>query len=620
MQTLMPSANFSPKAKIRELINMAGFMIRFFIGNILISAIIGMLLITKRLLRNNLTSRMQYNLWFLLLGLLSVPFIPFRLIGFPQVFSWISKLRNVPMPGTESAAEGAATLNVSDTLNPINDFTLSVSRQAPSMIGLILCGIWLVGILAMIILVIRSQHRLNILKKSALPLQNREVRRLYKDCLDELHIMADIPIYSTAFLKSPVIVGLFRPGIYIPIHLISDYHVKDMRYMILHELQHYSHKDALANHVMNLAGILYWFNPAVWYALREMRNDKEVACDTSVLKMLEPDCYEDYGNTLINFAEKISLTPFPFAVGLSGSKKQIERRISNIASYEKPTLYKRLRGATAFLLTAVLLLGLAPFISTYAADGNHYQWHTSSSSNITYTDLSSYFGGYEGTFVLYDLGNDTWNIHDMDHATLRVAPNSTYKIYSALLGLENGYITPTSNDMVWNGQEYPIVEWNANQNLTTAFQNSVNWYFQLLDQTAGLEVLEDFYTNINYGNHDLSDGVSNFWLESSLKISPIEQVKMLQRFYINEFNFDANNVQTVKNALLLASNGNGNLYGKTGTGNINGKNISGWFIGYVETSSNIYFFALNIRATDDATGSKASDIALSILSDMNIWQ
>ena len=72
-------------------------------------------------------------------------------------------------------------------------------------------------------------------------------------------------------------------------------------------------------------------------------------------------------------------------------------------------------------------------------------------------------------------------------------------------------------------------------------------------------------------------------------------------------------------ALLLSSTADGNLYGKTGTGNINGENISGWFIGYVETSDNTYFFALNIGATENATGSKASDIALSILSDMNIW-
>lgn len=41
---------------------MAEFMIRFFICNILISFMIGMLLLAKHLLKNNLTSRMHYNL------------------------------------------------------------------------------------------------------------------------------------------------------------------------------------------------------------------------------------------------------------------------------------------------------------------------------------------------------------------------------------------------------------------------------------------------------------------------------------------------------------------------------------------------------------------------------
>lgn len=163
-----------------------------------------------------------------------------------------------------------------------------------------------------------------------------------------------------------------------------------------------------------------------------MCNDREVDCDTSVLKIIEADAYEDYGNTLINFAEKVSLIPFPFAAGLGGNTGQMKQRIINIASYEKPTFGKRLNGMTAFTLTAALLLGLAPFISTYAAESGHYQWK-SSSENIADMDFSTYFGEYEGSFVLYDLENDVWNIHDMEHATLRVAPSSTCKIYNARL-------------------------------------------------------------------------------------------------------------------------------------------------------------------------------------------
>lgn len=598
---------------------MAEFMIRFFIGNILISCIIGILLITKRLLRNNLTSRMHYNLWFLLLILLAVPFIPFRMIGFPQFFSWISKLRNVSTPNMGSAARGTVNLNVSDTTNPMNDFTLSVSREAPSIIGLILCVIWFVGILAMILLVIRSHQRLNTLKKSALPLQNKEVRRLYNNCLDELHITVNIPIYSTAFLKSPVIVGLFRPCIYIPIHLISDYRAKDMRYMFLHELQHYKHLDALVNYVINLAGILYWFNPVVWYALKEMRCDKEVACDTSVLKILEPDCYEDYGNTLINFAEKISLTPFPFGVGLSGSKKQIERRISNIASYGKPTLYKRLKGTIVFLLTAVLLSGLAPFISTYAADESRYQWK-SASDNITYTDLSSYFGEYEGTFVLYALENDAWNIYNIDHATQRVAPNSTYQIYDALFGLEENIITPASSLIEWNHAIYPFEAWNTNQTLQSAMSNSVNWYFQAIDKQLGLSSLNSYIQKIKYGNEMINGELSSYWLESSLKISPIEQVELLTKFYKNQFDFDPENINAVKDSIRLYSSEIGTFYGKTGTGRINGQDVNGWFVGFIETADNTYFFATNIKAESNATGNNANEITKSILSELNIWK
>ena len=598
---------------------MADFMIRFLICNVFISGIIGILLIAKRIFKNNLSSRMQYNLWFLLLGLLVVPFIPFRLIGFPQIFSWLGSLRCSPSSNTGTAMGETIGADSTENVNWMNDFTLSVNSEAPSIVGYILLGIWIVGILAMIILVIKSSLRLRNLEKSALPLQNKEVRRLYHHCLEEMRIHRDIPVYSTAFLKSPIIVGLLKPCIYLPIHLISDYNESDMRYMLLHELQHYKYHDTIASYLMNLAGVVYWFNPLVWYALKEMRNDREVACDTSVLKMLEEDAYEDYGNTLINFAEKVSLTPFPFAAGLGGNMKQMKRRIINIASYEKPTFMKRLKGMTAFMLTAVLLLGLAPFISTYAADENYYQWD-SSSENVSYVDRSTYFGEYEGSFVLYDLENDAWSIHDMEHATLRVAPNSTYKIYDALFGLEEEIITPENSFIAWNGESYPFEAWNADQTLQSAMNSSVNWYFESVDERLGAANISNYIEEIGYGNENISGDFSTYWMESSLKISPIEQVELLTRLQNNSLGFAPENINAVKDAICLSSSDAGTFYGKTGTGRVDGQDVNGWFIGYIETADNTYFFATNIGADSDATGGKATEITMSILSDMNIWK
>ena len=598
---------------------MANFMIRFFLCNVFISGIIGILLLVKRIFKNSLSSRMQYNLWFLLLGLLAVPFIPFRFIGLPQIFSWLGSLRSSPSSGAGTNITGTAEAVTTGNTNWMNNFTLSVNSETPSIAGYILLGIWIVGILAMIILVIKSSLRLRSLEKSALPLQNQEVRRLYHRCLEEMGIHRDIPVYSTAFLKSPIIVGLLKPCIYLPIHLISDYDESDMRYMLLHELQHYKHHDAIANYLMNLAGVVYWFNPLVLYALKEMRNDREVACDTSVLKMLEEDAYEDYGNTLINFAEKVSLAPFPFAAGLGGNMKQMKRRIINIASYEKPTFMKRIKGMTAFMLTAVLLLGFAPFISTYAADGSHYQWD-SSSENVSYVDLSTYFGEYEGSFVLYDLENDAWSIHDMEHATLRVAPNSTYKIYDALFGLEEEIITPENSFIAWNGETYPFEAWNADQTLQSAMNSSVNWYFESVDEQLGAANISNYIEEIGYGNENISGDFSTYWMESSLKISPIEQVELLTRLQNNSLGFAPENINAVKDAICLCSSDAGTFYGKTGTGRVDGQDVNGWFIGYIETVDNTYFFATNIGADSDATGGNATEITMSILSDMNIWK
>lgn len=598
---------------------MADFMIRFFICNIFISGIIGILLIARRIFKNSLSGRMQYNLWFLLLMLLIVPFLPFRLIKFPNILSWSGYLRSSPASGTLTALEEAAENNPTGNADWLNDFTLSVNSKTPSIVGYILLWIWIAGIVAMTLFLIKSALRLRRLEKSALPLQNREVRKLYRHCLEEMGIHRKIPVCSTAFLKSPIIVGLLKPCIYLPIHLISDYNESDMRYMLLHELQHYKHHDAFGSLLMNLAGVVYWFNPLVWYALKEMRNDREVACDTSVLKMLKEDDYEDYGNTLIRFAEKVSLTPFPFAAGLGGNMKQMKRRIINIAAYEKPTFMKRLKGMTAFILTAVLLLGLAPFTSTYAANGRHYQWNVSS-ENVSYVDLSTYFGEYEGSFVLYDLENDAWSIHDMEHAALRVSPNSTYKIYDALLGLEEGVITPENSLIAWNGESYPFKAWNADQTLRSAMSSSVNWYFQTIDEQLGAASVYNYIQKIGYGNGNMSDDLSTYWMESSLEISPIEQVELLARLQNNSLGFASENIDAVKNAIRLSASDTGTLYGKTGTGCVDGQDVNGWFIGFIETADNTYFFAANIGADSNATGGHAAEITMSVLSDMNIWK
>lgn len=598
---------------------MADFMLRFLLCNVFLCGIIGVLLLAKRLGRNHLSSRMQYRLWFLLPCLLTVPFLPFPIIGLPQLFSWLA--RQVHFSGAADKTVMKHTINLPSTGSSggDQDFTLSVHGETSSFFGRFLLGLWITGMFIMLFLLIRSALRLQRLKASALPLQNRSVRRLYRSCLDEMQIHRDIPIYSTAFLPSPIITGLFRPCIYLPIPLLSTYELSSIRYMLLHELQHYKHKNAFPDHLMHLFIIVYWFNPVVWFARKEMRNDKEIACDTSVLDMLGEEDYKPYGFTLIDFAQKLSFAPFSFSSSLGGTHRQIKRRILNIASYEKTSEKKQRQSMMAFILIASMLFGLTPFLSTQAAEKHRFSWDLSS-RNISYPDLSACFGKYDGSFVLYDLERDTWHIHNQERALLRVSPDSTYKIYDALLGLEEGVIQPDDSFMAWDGNHYPFAAWNADQTLASAMSSSVNWYFQAIDRQLSRTALQQYIQKIEYGNQDLHGNPTAYWMESSLIISPVEQVQLLVRLHQNAWGFSPENIEAVKESICLSSSDAGTFYGKTGTGCVEGKNINGWFIGYLESAGHTCFFATNIQARQNAEGSQAKEITMSILAKMHLWE
>lgn len=595
---------------------MISFSIHFLFCNIFVSIIIGAIFLVKKIAGKYLSGGSQYRIWFLLPVILTIPFLSIRPAGLSQLILLFRSAKSILLPTAVSAAPATAAhpLPTSDWMN---DFSISVTRTSFPTVSYLPFALWACGMLVMIFFMLKSRIRLLEIERSALPLQNQKARKLYKKCVTEMGIKRDIPVYSTAFLKSPIIVGMLRPRIYIPIQLISDYSETDMRYMLLHELQHYKHRDSFINCLMNIAAIVYWFNPAVWCALRQARSDREIACDTFVLQMLDADDYIGYGNTLLNFAQKVSRSPFSLVAGIGGSAKQIRKRILNIASYHPPTKRLKIRERILFAIMIALLLESTALIPVLASDT---RVPLPADAVVRMEDLSDYFDGVEGSFVLYNSNAGTWDIYNEELATKRFSPDSTYKIYSALFALENQMITPSSSALKWDGQQYPFPEWNQDQTLASAMYHSVNWYFQELDRQADFDTLKDFYQRIDYGNHDLSGGLPEFWMESSLKISALEQVELLKKFYTNEFHFESSSVQAVKNSLRLSASGQAVLSGKTGTGIVNGKSINGWFIGYVEAADNTWFFAANIQDSDQADSTRASGIALSILADKGIFR
>ncbi|HBD00982.1 MAG TPA: BlaR1 family beta-lactam sensor/signal transducer [Lachnoclostridium sp.] len=590
------------------------FMTRLCLNSVVLAIMLAAILLVRKLLNRQLTARIRYNLWFLFLFVLADPFLPCSFL-FPGYAFKLLRFLGGSFSPEHAGALGAAYKTAAATEYFLQDFSVSVSRAAHTGLPTALTGIWIAGMVIMTGFYIHSSRKIRQLKKSSLPLQNKEIRELFTACRKESGIKKEIPIYSSAYISSPIAAGLWNPCIIVPINMLSELSKKEIRYILLHELLHCKHKDLLVNRLMALAQIIYWFHPFVWFAFKEMRSDREIACDSSVLSLLDSDSYLDYGSTLINFAEKISLFSYS-AASISGSKKEIKKRILNIAGYRKESRWREVKSRILFTVISVLVLGCIPVLSADAYTGTEYDF---TAENVTSLDLSSYFKGYNGCFVLYCLDSGQYCIYNREAGTRRVSPDSTYKIYSALAALEIGTITPEASLLSWDGNSYPFEAWNQDQTLDTAMKRSVNWYFTSLDEKTGLPRLKQYLDTIGYGNRDLSGGIGRYWIQSTLKISPVEQVKLLTRFCQDELPFRQENIKAVKESLLLSSSNGASLYGKTGTGTVEGENVNGWFIGFVETGDETYVFATNIQGGTQANGSTAGKITLDILNDEEIY-
>ncbi|MXQ54207.1 BlaR1 family beta-lactam sensor/signal transducer [Shimazuella alba] len=585
----------------------------YFVVSFMMSSLtVAIIMLIRKVFQKQLSAKWKYNLWFFLFITLTIPFLPNQLFDFGDFFTWDIHQNNGLSLSNTSTQDHAF-----NDQNWMQNFALSVNRFDMTLLNETLAVTWIIGMLVMAILTIKAWLQLRRMKTSVRILENQEILLLFEQCKQSLNISKQLIIGESPLINSPLTFGLFKTYVLLPIHFDEWLSKEEMRYIFLHELNHYKYKDILTNYLVVFYQILYWFNPLVWVAFREMKLDREIACDSAVLHSLDKRCYAEYGNTIIHFLDKLSRPKYITLVNqLNGAKKQIKKRIESIAAFTVESRQLRLKSLTIFMLMGIFVASQIPIFSVMAYDDQRYEFD---GKRTIYENLSKYFAEYEGSFVLYDLQADQYRIYNENNSTLRVSPNSTYKIYSALFALESNVITRENSTMKWNGKHYPYDSWNQNQNLSTAMKSSVNWYFQDLDKKVHLNKIQHYLSQINYGNNNLSGGLSQYWIESSLKISPIEQVQLLKAFYRNEFGFKNKNVQTLKEVIQLEEKNDARLSGKTGTGSVNGKNVNGWFIGYVETKQNTYFFATNIQNENNSYGSKAAEITKSILRDKAIY-
>lgn len=594
----------------------SSFFTLFLISNVILSVIFCIVVTIKKGLKIQLTVNTNYYISLLSLLTLFVPFIPLHFLNTNPLFDWIRNISKSDSTLSDINSSGKTNESV-QSINWLQDFSMSIDHSSFKIMDSTLFIVWIIGIIVMVVATLSSNLRIFKIKNSLQVVDDNKLSTLFTTCKEELKIHKRIVLGYSSLIKSPITFGLFQPYIVIPKNhsMLSN---DEMKYVLLHELYHCKRRDMLVNYFMCMFRMVYWFNPLVWYFLKEMKTEMEISCDHAVLKSLDTESHLKYGEVILRFAAVSQTTSSLFAASeISSSYKQIKRRIVKIANFQVEPQLLKIKSTLIFLIVLTIILGSIPSLSVLAMNK---EINPFTPTDVVNKNDDSFFDEFTGSFVLYDSKIDKYTIYNQEESTTRFAPASTYKIFSGLFALESGIITRNHSQMNWDETQHPYEEWNQNQDLFTAMENSVTWYFQHLDQQIGKKKLHHYFDQINYGNGDLSGDLSNYWFDESLKISPVEQVDMLKKFYDNEFAFETATIQTVKDSLLLEESNGSRLSGKTGTLDINGELIEGWFVGYVETKDNTFFFAVHIRGEEQAGGSSAAKIALSILAKEGIYQ
>ena len=104
---------------------------------------------------------------------------------------------------------------------------------------------------------------------------------------------------------------------------------------------------------MLLLQAVYWFNPFVWLAFRQIRTDIEVACDSAVARPLSGEEKSDYAGLIISM---FTSSGWQMALGMArgDSRKVAEQRVRGIFASGRS---RKSAALVSGLLAALLLVG-----------------------------------------------------------------------------------------------------------------------------------------------------------------------------------------------------------------------------------------------------------------------
>lgn len=140
----------------------------------------------------------------------------------------------------------------------------------------------------------------------------------------DLPLALPVPVRAVASWLEPGLVGIFRPVILMPRGIGEKLAAAEMDAILAHELCHLRRRDNLTAAIHMLVEALFWFHPLVWWIGRRLVEEREMACDESVLA--GGNAPRAYAEGILKVCRFYIQSPLACASGVSGADLQTRIR------------------------------------------------------------------------------------------------------------------------------------------------------------------------------------------------------------------------------------------------------------------------------------------------------
>ena len=292
----------------------------------------------------------SYLMWLLVLVILLVPaFMPVPVL--PATAAADTGLELAPA-GSSEAAGGPGFYRTA-----LGSWFDTIGKQ-----GLVMA--WLLGTAALLgwsfWRAVRFRRTLTRALEPAPPELQRQAARISRRLG-----LSQVPAVDTTHARiSPMVWWTGgRVRVLIPNFLLAELNDEEVRSILAHELAHVRRRDHLVRWLEWAACSVFWWNPAAWWASRQLRAAEEACCDALVpaAAVSRPKSYASALLRVVDAASESPMLRAPATVSPAsgvGQTRSLERRLKMIVESNTATAPRWLRTAAWIAVICALPLGL----------------------------------------------------------------------------------------------------------------------------------------------------------------------------------------------------------------------------------------------------------------------